>query len=541
MSDQSGSRGGRWARPSAEQPEDVVSAESEHDGLAEPRTVVLGGEPAARPRRRRGLVAATGALALALVAAGGVYAYSLLSGGGAQPEKYVPANAIAFVKLDLDPAAGQKVAALRFFRHFPGGSKALRGDDVREIIFNLLQEDNAKLQQLDFDKDIAPWLGNRLAVAVLPGTSPGDEPTSLGVLQVKDPDRARKGLPKLLDGDDPPAMVFTGGYALLADDEAMANAARDAAAKSNLGEDEQFRADLEPLGHNVAAFWVDLTAVGDQLESSRGRGLAGLPPGQAELFQESFRGRIAGAVTFDGNHADLTVRGAGTSGFAVPSADAQPVGSWMSSLPESTVIAVGVSGMDKAVRQLFAAPALDSFGFNRSDGGGLAELERQTRLRLPEDITALLGRRALLTVDSYIFESAVPQGVVLRSETDARAAGGAVKKLNALLRDSGAPFKLSWQRTGSDVLVGLSPDDLSAPPSGPGVRDPAFKEALPNLESAQQAIWVDLDGIAEAILAQSPGSIDPSDQDVLRHIAGIGLTSVSTKEGSTTTLRVVAD
>src|SRR5215468_8903514 len=66
----------------------------------EPQTVVLATKPGPS-RRRSALIAGIGALALALVAAGGVYAYTLLSGGGAQPEKYVPADAIGFVKVDL--------------------------------------------------------------------------------------------------------------------------------------------------------------------------------------------------------------------------------------------------------------------------------------------------------------------------------------------------------------------------------------------------------------------------------------------------------
>jgi hypothetical protein len=540
MTDQSGSTGGGWARPDDERPTEIVSAGSGHDGLAEQQTVVLTSSALA-PRRRRGLVAGVGALALALVAAGGVYAYSLLSGGGAQPEKYVPANAIAFVKLDLDPAAEQKISALRFFRHFPGGSEALQGDDVREIIFDLLQKGDDDLAQLDFDKDIAPWLGDRLAVAVLPPESAGEQPEVLGVLQVKDQVEARKGLPKLLDGGDSPAMVFTGGYALLAEDEATATAARDAAAEANLGDDKQFRADLEPFGDNVAAFWVNLKAVGDQIESSPGS-LDELTPEQADLFEKSFQGRVAGAVTFDASHADLSVHSVGTSALGTPAADSKPVGPWLSSVPESTLVALGISGLDQTVRAIFnSLPPFDTLGFNLDGDDGSAAVEPRDRLRMPDDIITLLGHRTLITVDSYLFQNSMPQGVVLRAETDADAAGRVLEKLQTLLRQSDAPVELAWQQSGSDMLVGLSPDDLSAATSGTGVSDPAFQEALPNLESAQEAVWVDLDAIVEAILAQAPESIDSGTADVLSHVAGIGLTASFADDSSTATLRVVAD
>src|SRR5262245_35257001 len=534
---------GRDAEGPLDPEADVLANGPVGGSTEEPQTVVLAAQPRP-PRRRSWLVAGVGALALALVAAGGVYAYTLLSGGGAQPEKYVPADAIGFVKVDLDPAAGQKVAALRFFRHFPGGGDVLKGEDIREIVFRLLQQSDDSLAQLDFDKDIAPWLGDRLGVAFLPPSGAGEAPEVLGVLQVKDEDKAKGGLAKVFEGNAP-AVVFTGGYALLAADESAASAAKDEAAKGNLGDKSTFRDDLEPLGDGVAAFWLDTAAMKDMLAPSLGAAVGQLSSvNGGGFFDASFKGRVAGAVTFDASHADLTVRAIGTSPFGGPDAGFKPVGPWLSTVPADTMVAFGISGLDKMIADVFTS-FLGIVQSEPSAGRGiesdLARLERETGLRLPDDVETLLGQRTLITVVSDVLSSNVPQGVAMRAETNTAAAQKVLAKLQALLTRSDAPVRLTWRAEGSDLVVGFSEGDLSAVQSGPGIGDSAADEALPNLDSAQEALWIDLDRIAELISNRSPDAIDPDTVDLLNHIAGIWLTTIITENGATTTLRVVAD
>ena len=64
------------------------------------------------------VVAGVGVLVLALV--GGVtYGVGALSGGGSQPESALPSGAVAYLKVDLDPSAGQKVDALPVHAQVP--------------------------------------------------------------------------------------------------------------------------------------------------------------------------------------------------------------------------------------------------------------------------------------------------------------------------------------------------------------------------------------------------------------------------------------
>src|SRR4051794_21685062 len=173
--------------------QDVVS-----DGGFEVLASDDGEEP--EPRNRHlGRWAAIGGAGVAVVglAAGGWFAYSALSGGGTQPESVVPSTAAAYAELDLDPAAGQKIAAFRFLRRFPDLGRTLSstkdlGNSLAGAAFDGSTSDE---DSVSFDRDLKPWVGSRAAVAIVP-TSGGKYTYELAV-QVKDDALARQLLPKL--------------------------------------------------------------------------------------------------------------------------------------------------------------------------------------------------------------------------------------------------------------------------------------------------------------------------------------------------------
>ena len=113
-------------------------------------------------------MALAGALVLALV--GGVsWAVGSLSGGGAQPEDALPAGAVAFAKVDLDPSAGQKIDGFRFLRKFPALRERIPLDgDVREVLFDSFAEE-AGWQDIDFDDRRRPVARRPAGLRRLPG------------------------------------------------------------------------------------------------------------------------------------------------------------------------------------------------------------------------------------------------------------------------------------------------------------------------------------------------------------------------------------
>lgn len=139
--------------------------------------------PAAVVRRRR--LAAILALALAGIVA---LIISWLVGSGPAPPAtgaaaVVPADALAYVNLSIDPSRGAVGQAGSLAARFPGYRPLL--SDIETRVGEILSGG----APLDFARDVAPWLGNEAALAVLnTTTSPAG---SLIVLDVSDRARAR--------------------------------------------------------------------------------------------------------------------------------------------------------------------------------------------------------------------------------------------------------------------------------------------------------------------------------------------------------------
>ena len=139
--------------------------------------------PAAVVRRRR--LAAILALALAGIVA---LIISLLVGSGPAPPAtgaaaVVPADALAYVNLSIDPSRGAVEQAGSLAARFPGYRPLL--SDVETRVGGILSGG----APLDFARDVAPWLGNEAALAVLNTTT--STAGSLIVLDVSDRARAR--------------------------------------------------------------------------------------------------------------------------------------------------------------------------------------------------------------------------------------------------------------------------------------------------------------------------------------------------------------
>src|SRR5689334_5001292 len=166
-----------WQPPTAPQPVPLDQPSSQPAGPAagqpfgSPEVLDVGGASTVVPPSgsvsgqgsgsgtRRGLVIGAGVLAVALVGGGVAVAASKLGGGGAQPDEAVPASAVAFFGVDLDPSSGQKLDALRFARKFPDARDSLKSDDPRQGLFEALKKDGSV--QGSWATDVEPWLGDR--------------------------------------------------------------------------------------------------------------------------------------------------------------------------------------------------------------------------------------------------------------------------------------------------------------------------------------------------------------------------------------------
>jgi hypothetical protein len=240
-------------------------------------------------RRLSKLLANAAAIAavLAVVVAGGgaVVAYRTLSGGGPQPEKYAPASTFAFAKVDLDPSAGEKVAIYRFARKFPSSvtKKLKSADDFRDRLLRMVFK-NTSEPDINYDKDIKPWLGERAGVAGFIDAS--NDPQALGIVSVNDVSKARKSLARIRANSSSFAYDVKSDFALITDGQAVLNAAENQIAKTTLAKTRHFRSDMQVLGGGqVVTAWADLAQVSKVSGS---------------LFNDLFGSVLGGGITVPG-------------------------------------------------------------------------------------------------------------------------------------------------------------------------------------------------------------------------------------------------
>jgi len=490
------------------------------------------------------MAAAGAGVALAVVAAGATYAASFLSGGGAQPEEMVPANTVFFTKLDLDPPAGQKIAAARFLRNFPSLREHI-SDDLRRSMVEALLDEVEALEGVEYEADIEPWLGERGGFAVLPGERPDGEPDVLAVVQVSDEDAAREGLRDLLDrgadGGKPPGLVVRDGYALIAQDQATTDRLSAAAASADLAGRADFASDVESLGDSrVALAWGDIEAL-NGLMPQAGRGSSELGAGPGSLAGVAgapdpfgLGGRFVYGLGFTAGYAE--VRGRLVDSAALEGYAGSPTGSSIGDLPAGTAAAVGVAGGGKQIRETWdeQREALE----NATPGMSLDDLLgplTEEGFRLPEDLATLLGEDLVIAVDrAELAGGHIRAGARMRTDPDALADLFA-RVQEALIRH-GENTPLYHRRTADGGVVATSPDYVDALEQGGDLgTTPAFRTALPAAADADLAMWVDVTAVLSGM------GMKGTDLKDVEPIEGVGVSTTVAEGALDVRLRVVVD
>lgn len=411
-----------------------------------------------------GLLAAVVGLLTAAVVGGVAYGVSVLSGGGSQPEDALPADAFLFVKVDLDPSAGQKLAARDFFREIPEAERVFGGDgDLRQALFTAIQDEKGSpLAGIDYAADVKPWLGKRVGMAMLPGA--GEEPEAVVALQVSDDNAARAGIEKILDASsdddsDRPGVEVRDGWALVADRELVSDYA-DRAAERSLAESSDFAGDLAALGEDgVATAWVDMGEVADLMKgAAQATGVAGTTG-----FEQLAGGRQTYALRFADGDLEIAGRVADDPTLRRPSTDSSTT--LMQQLPADTLAALSVAGGNDLIIGQWErmTQALEETGGPEAVEDAVRDTEQSLGLRMPDDAATLLGDEAVLAVETLEVNGSPDIGVGFRSRTDP----GAGARVAEALRDAVAggedqPFRLALRRLADGVALAHPEGHLDA-------------------------------------------------------------------------------
>lgn len=475
------------------------------------------GEPPPPPRKsHKGRWIAAGTAAAVLIAGGvvGAYAYSALSGGGAQPESVLPSTTIAFAKVDLDPAANQKIAVYRLSKKFPGTSGIIpNSDSVKDSVLNSILGDASI--GLDYNRDIKPWLGDRAATAAVPDSSSDNGVDAVAVLADKDDSKMRTALNKYIatNPDSPIGYVTDHGYVLISDTQAHAQAAVDAAnSGGTLDKTADFAGDVGSLhGDQIAEAWFNAGALAKAL------------PGGSSLTPTTSKARFVMGLHADANYIELDGSTRGTTATAMGT-----VASKVESLPANTTAAVEVTGIGPTFAKDYAMiPA--------SQRQLLDQFALAYHLSLPADLAAILGTDMLVSVGPVPAGSTPPVAVQTATADPARALASIDYVLTGLGADPEFSLPpLDKQASKDGYVISNDPAYLKTLQGKPATTlgsTADFKKAVPNAANAGAVGYVSFDALRP--------SFGPQDQANLKNVAAAGF-SVSA-DGSSFDARLVVN
>ncbi|GAB3875985.1 DUF3352 domain-containing protein [Terrabacter terrigena] len=513
--------------PSGSHP--VPAATGESAGVAlddEPPAPVQPG------RKRTGLM--VGALATVLVLGGaGVFAAQTLSGSGPQPSDVLPGDAYAYLRVDIDPSAGQKIAAVRFLGKLDAVKDTLGSDDPRKKLWEMASKNAGDdcLRKITYDKDIEPWLGDRLGAAIRPGGT-SDTPNVAVAIQVKDEAVAKDTLTKLFacDSSSKTDVRTKDGYAIVTP-AGTGDATLAAVDKGSLSANANFTGDMGALGEQgIVSAWFDMTTGIKELPK-----LGGGDAGLDAAAMASAKGRFAAALRFDADYVELAgvVRGADATKAV------KGDGSELADLPANTLAAVHVSGADQMLDSAWPQLKKQINDFAAADGQDdvIATIEDELDVRLPDDLKALLGRSFTVAMpDQDLKGDTLTVGAKVVS-SDAKRADEIIDRLVQM--SGGSSGALTHKVEGDKLFVATTPDYADDLKSGGKLGDTdAFKLAVGDVTSSNSAVFVDLDKLEKLYL----GEVKGNDKTFLESLRAVGLNATTTGNGEGTfTLRVLGN
>jgi len=514
---------------------------------------------------RKGLIIG-GVIGVLAVGGAAFGAYSWLTSTGPQPAEALPADTLGYVSIDLDPSGSQKIAALKTLEKFPAADEWLdeegigSGDDIRKFIFGKIQEEEGACEDLDFDDDIKPWLGDRFAVAAIDDDGDDETPVPVGVVQIRDADEAQDRAEKVIEdcGGDPDdgGLAVSGDWLIIAETDEIAEQVVDDAAEASLADDDEFQKWTEAAGdpgiltayasaeagkvliEELGSFGSALGSGGssdcatsedfaDGCLSFEEEGIEeDIVPDDAAKALEDFEG-LALTVRFDDGSLEVEMAsGMKDLGFNSLSSDA--AGEAIATLPEGTAAAIGL-GFEPG----WAEELLDYVGSMSGTGadieGFLDEAERTFDLSLPEDLETLFGESAAIAVssdfDPEVFfgsESGVNLPIGAKVKGDPEAIQDVIDKVKATAPSPEEAEIFSTESEGDYIVIGPDTDYLSELLDDGELGDSDTYQDVVRDDDAASIFFIDFDA-GDGWLASLAGD-DVEVKENLEPLAGLGLT-----------------
>ena len=472
-------------------------------------------------------------IAVILASAGGFVIWKKLASHGGQPQSAVPATAVAFAEIDLDPSASQKLQVLDQLKKIPAAKNNVPGDS-KDLKQSLLEDVLRSIPGVNYNADVKPWLGDRAAVAVVPG--PNGEPQPLILIQHKDKAKAETSMRKLFDaialrggttntddsgnslggGTDPKAFSVGDEFVVIGSSQAVVDAAVSSAKTASLASAQDFSSDVKRIGSGqIVTAWADLGAVYKMMGKAGGMSPA--------MFSAYGQGRYVIGVHAFADGFEMTGRVIGSD--IVPVAG-RPATSLMA-LPDTTAAAVYLGNPGQLVTEAFAAmkASLPPEAMKQT-----TDQAAKLGIKLPGDVANLLGTDALAAMSAPTSDTSPGFGVRL-TPTDAKQGLATLHKFGA--QDESFGVKLKGVKEDGKDLVWTTEDGFGQSfATGKGTLGDTghFKKAMAMSGDVQAALFVD-SSVLNAGMSERKNN--PT--------GALGLTVTKDGSDSVFTLRIVLD
>jgi hypothetical protein len=374
-------------------------------------------------------------LTFALVASG---CGSSSESGGSNPATIAPQSSFAYAEATIDPSGSQESGVRSILADLPGTGAPQ--DRLENLIRDAIKKD--KTAKVDWDKDIKPWLGDKVAGFVAGGAARGNAPPAAFVVATTDGDAARDALEKSKDpgdahrryreleylvssekGDETAAGVVD-GFLVVGNDAGMKAAIDASKDGKTLDKGDKFKEAIKDVpAERVGFAYADLgglvqlasQAAGDQFPAGAlfGRLLANKPL----------------VITARAENQALVFEGTGGGSIAKSAANA---GSLLEQLPEGSWAALALPGFGNIVRS-----AVTTFA---GLAGGEEQLNQQLRQAAGLDLDELLSWigdvGAFVDGDS---QESLGGGVLIKSKDPAKSKRVLTKVAALFAKDDSHP------------------------------------------------------------------------------------------------------
>ncbi len=349
-----------------------------------------------------------------------------------------PANTLAYVTVYLNPSTGQEVSLADLLTRLPGLSdRSALGDKIDELVQQALSS-----ASLDYRANVKPWLGDQLAVAVVPGSDAQGIGSSVPValIAVRDQAAAEAAVGRIAQADGATLStesyggltveVLTGGSSIGArvaivdgtlvatQDAGTMRAVIDAAQGTGqrLSDSSAFRRAMRTLpADRLASIYLDVSgaaASAGQLLGTNGYSGAGLA-----IVAKGDGLQLVGSAPFDAALADAATR----ESYALAS-EPSSLPDWMPTDTEAELVFFGAQqAFSTVAAQLGSVPGGQDVAQALTQLRALAALG--LGIDLDRDVLPLFDREAAVALTGL--NGSTPRGVLLLRPSDSAAAADA--------------------------------------------------------------------------------------------------------------------